>query len=124
MTTSSFPYSGAILQTTYGVRPGDRVGILLKNRPEFIYALFGTSRHLSVGPTSATAALLASSVAAALVVLQVSALRLTTTSSANASGRAKDMARRKRAKHNSAGKWRLVCADEVIGDSRSYILIF
>src|SRR5512136_1139171 len=31
------------------------------------YALFGTSRHLSVGPTSATAALLASSVAAALV---------------------------------------------------------
>jgi high affinity sulfate transporter 1 len=32
-----------------------------------IYALFGTARHLSVGPTSATAALLASSVAAALV---------------------------------------------------------
>jgi sulfate permease, SulP family len=32
-----------------------------------IYALLGTSRHLSVGPTSATAALLASSVAAALV---------------------------------------------------------
>ena len=32
-----------------------------------VYALFGTSRHLSVGPTSATAALLASSVAAALV---------------------------------------------------------
>lgn len=33
-----------------------------------IYALLGTSRHLSVGPTSATAALLASSVATALVV--------------------------------------------------------
>ena len=32
-----------------------------------IYALLGTARHLSVGPTSATAALLASSVAAALV---------------------------------------------------------
>jgi SulP family sulfate permease len=32
-----------------------------------VYALFGTARHLSVGPTSATAALLASSVAAALV---------------------------------------------------------
>jgi sulfate permease, SulP family len=32
-----------------------------------VYAVFGTSRHLSVGPTSATAALLASSVAAALV---------------------------------------------------------
>jgi SulP family sulfate permease len=32
-----------------------------------VYAIFGTSRHLSVGPTSATAALLASSVAAALV---------------------------------------------------------
>jgi high affinity sulfate transporter 1 len=32
-----------------------------------IYALMGTSRHLSVGPTSATAALLASSVAAAMV---------------------------------------------------------
>jgi hypothetical protein len=32
-----------------------------------VYALLGTSRHLSVGPTSATAALLASSVAAALV---------------------------------------------------------
>ncbi len=31
------------------------------------YAMLGTSRHLSVGPTSATAALLASSVAAALV---------------------------------------------------------
>src|SRR5512144_1946186 len=29
-----------------------------------VYALFGTSRHLSVGPTSATSALLASSVAA------------------------------------------------------------
>jgi high affinity sulfate transporter 1 len=32
-----------------------------------VYALLGTSRHLSVGPTSATAALLASSVAAAVV---------------------------------------------------------
>jgi len=32
-----------------------------------VYALLGTARHLSVGPTSATAALLASSVAAALV---------------------------------------------------------
>ena len=32
-----------------------------------VYALFGSARHLSVGPTSATAALLASSVAAALV---------------------------------------------------------
>lgn len=32
-----------------------------------VYALPGTSRHLSVGATSATAALLASSVAAALV---------------------------------------------------------
>jgi sulfate permease, SulP family len=32
-----------------------------------IYALMGTSRHLSVGPTSATAALLASSVAAAML---------------------------------------------------------
>jgi high affinity sulfate transporter 1 len=32
-----------------------------------IYALLGTSRHLSVGPTSATSALLASSVATALV---------------------------------------------------------
>ena len=32
-----------------------------------VYALLGTSRHLSVGGTSATAALLASSVAAALV---------------------------------------------------------
>ena len=32
-----------------------------------IYALLGTARHLSVGPTSATAALLASSVASALV---------------------------------------------------------
>lgn len=32
-----------------------------------VYALMGTSRHLSVGPTSATAALLASSVAAAVV---------------------------------------------------------
>jgi SulP family sulfate permease len=32
-----------------------------------IYALLGTARHLSVGPTSATAALLASSVATALV---------------------------------------------------------
>jgi SulP family sulfate permease len=33
-----------------------------------VYALFGTSRHLSVGPTSATSVLLATSVAAALVV--------------------------------------------------------
>ena len=33
-----------------------------------VYALFGTSRHLSVGPTSATAVLLASSVAAAVAV--------------------------------------------------------
>ena len=32
-----------------------------------VYALFGTSRHLSVGPTSATAVLLATSVGAALV---------------------------------------------------------
>jgi MFS superfamily sulfate permease-like transporter len=32
-----------------------------------IYALMGTSRHLSVGPTSATAALLASSVSAAVL---------------------------------------------------------
>ena len=32
-----------------------------------LYALLGTARHLSVGPTSATAALLASSVASALV---------------------------------------------------------
>src|SRR5512147_2491814 len=31
-----------------------------------VYAVVGTSRHLSVGPTSATAALLASSVATAL----------------------------------------------------------
>jgi SulP family sulfate permease len=36
-----------------------------------IYALLGTSRHLSVGPTSATAALLASSVATALVTMAV-----------------------------------------------------
>ena len=36
-----------------------------------VYALFGSSRHLSVGPTSATAALLASSVAAALVASAV-----------------------------------------------------
>jgi high affinity sulfate transporter 1 len=36
-----------------------------------IYALMGTSRHLSVGPTSATAALLASSVAAAVVTATV-----------------------------------------------------
>jgi SulP family sulfate permease len=33
-----------------------------------VYALFGTSRHLSVGPTSATSVLLASSVAAALAI--------------------------------------------------------
>ena len=32
-----------------------------------LYALLGTARHLSVGPTSATAALLASSIASALV---------------------------------------------------------
>jgi high affinity sulfate transporter 1 len=36
-----------------------------------LYALLGTSRHLSVGATSATAALLASSVAAALVAAAV-----------------------------------------------------
>jgi SulP family sulfate permease len=36
-----------------------------------VYALLGTSRHLSVGPTSATAALLASSVAASLVAAAV-----------------------------------------------------
>ena len=36
-----------------------------------IYALMGTSRHLSVGPTSATSALLASSVAAAVVTATV-----------------------------------------------------
>ena len=34
-----------------------------------VYGLFGTSRHLSVGPTSATAVLLATSVAAALAVV-------------------------------------------------------
>src|SRR6266404_2545635 len=31
---------GARLQASYGVRPDDRVGILLKNSPEFIYALY------------------------------------------------------------------------------------
>ena len=31
---------GARLQAVHGVRPGDRVGILLKNSPEFIYALY------------------------------------------------------------------------------------
>ncbi len=31
---------GARLQAAHGVRPGDRVGILLKNSPEFIYALY------------------------------------------------------------------------------------
>src|ERR1017187_4937366 len=31
---------GSHLQTDHGVRPGDRVGILLKNSPEFIYALY------------------------------------------------------------------------------------
>src|SRR5882724_10817406 len=31
---------GARLQAAYAVRPGDRVGILLKNSPEFIYALY------------------------------------------------------------------------------------
>ena len=36
-----------------------------------VYALFGSSRHLSVGPTSATAVLLATSVAAALAVAAV-----------------------------------------------------
>ncbi|HWS57707.1 MAG TPA: sulfate permease [Actinotalea sp.] len=36
-----------------------------------VYALFGTSRHLSVGPTSATAALLASSVLVAIGVATV-----------------------------------------------------
>jgi long-chain acyl-CoA synthetase len=33
---------GARLQAGYAVRPGDRVGILLKNRPEFIVALYAT----------------------------------------------------------------------------------
>ena len=33
---------GARLQASYGVRPGDRVGILLKNCPEFIVALYAT----------------------------------------------------------------------------------
>jgi sulfate permease, SulP family len=36
-----------------------------------LYALLGTARHVSVGPTSATAALLASSVAASLVAVPV-----------------------------------------------------
>jgi SulP family sulfate permease len=36
-----------------------------------VYALFGTSRHLSVGPTSATAVLLATSVAASLALAEV-----------------------------------------------------
>ena len=36
-----------------------------------IYALLGTARHVSVGPTSATAALLASSVAVSLVAVPV-----------------------------------------------------
>ena len=31
---------GTRLQAGYGVRPGDRVGILLKNSPEFIVALY------------------------------------------------------------------------------------
>ncbi len=31
---------GARLQAAHSVRPGDRVGILLKNCPEFIYALY------------------------------------------------------------------------------------
>jgi long-chain acyl-CoA synthetase len=31
---------GARLQAAHNVRPGDRVGILLKNSPEFIYALY------------------------------------------------------------------------------------
>jgi long-chain acyl-CoA synthetase len=31
---------GARLRAAHGVRPGDRVGILLKNSPEFIYALY------------------------------------------------------------------------------------
>jgi high affinity sulfate transporter 1 len=38
-----------------------------------VYGLFGSSRHLSVGPTSATAVLLASSVAAAVAVAAVDA---------------------------------------------------
>ena len=36
-----------------------------------VYALLGTARHVSVGPTSATAALLASSVAVSLVAVPV-----------------------------------------------------
>src|ERR1051325_3913171 len=32
---------GGRLQAGYGVGKGDRVGILLKNRPEFIFALYG-----------------------------------------------------------------------------------
>src|SRR4030095_624836 len=30
-----------LLRATHGIRPGDRVGIWLKNRPEFVTALFG-----------------------------------------------------------------------------------
>ena len=43
-----------------------------------VYGLFGTSRHLSVGPTSATAVLLASSVAAAVALAAVDASDVTT----------------------------------------------
>src|SRR4051794_7113217 len=29
------------LRSSYGVQPGDRIGLWLKNRPEFIFSLFG-----------------------------------------------------------------------------------